>query len=96
MNKRRSLFVTGVLLSALVLFGTTTASAQSLADVTVTVTSAAALDHDSIRVRWTVNAHEQVANITAFEIRYQEGDGAEICVSPSCMTKRTRMTVTSL
>ena len=77
MHKRRSLFVTGVLLSALVLFGTTTASAQSLAAVFVEGVTTAALDHDSIRVRWTI-ADEDAANfskITAFEIRYQEGTG---------------------
>ena len=77
MHKRRSFFVTGVLLSALVLFGTTTASAQ-LDGRSINSVTAAALDHDSIRVRWVLDDESQdnVRNITAFEIRYQEGKAA--------------------
>ena len=84
MHKRRSLFVTGVLLSALVLFGTTTASAQ-LTNRSIATVTAAALDHDSIRVRWTLDdeGEDNVKNITAFEIRYQEGDGGNLAVNPA-------------
>ena len=74
MHKRRSLFVTGVLLSALVLFGTTTVGAQvdgsGGVDFAAGVTAAVALDHDSIRLRWAVTGSE-IENITGFEIRYQ-------------------------
>ena len=75
MHKRRSIFVTGVLLSALVLFGTTTASAQVNGVTIASTVTAAALDHDSIRVRWalTNEAEANARNITEFEIRYQEG-----------------------
>ena len=76
MHKRRSLFVTGILLSALVLFGTTTASAQ-VDEVSVDTVTAAALDHDSIRLRWVLESDgessDQISNITAFEIRFHEG-----------------------
>ena len=78
MHKRRSLFVTGILLSALVLFGSTTVSAQITvvaADPAITTVQAVALDHESIRVRWatdTVANEPTVAFITGFEIRYQE------------------------
>ena len=79
MHKRRSLFVTGVLLSALVVFGPTTVSAQVanavLPDANVTAIS---LDHSRVRVSWDVVTTGQAtaANITGFEIRYQEGAAA--------------------
>ena len=82
MHKRRSLFVTGILLSALVLFGSTAALAQ-VTDAVFTSDGheAVALDHDSIRVRWAIAATQpNSSNIESFEIRYQKGtmpDGAE-------------------
>ena len=75
MHKRRSLFVTGILLSALVLFGSTAAFAQVQDGVfTTTGHEAAALDHDSIRIRWAIDVtNTQSSNIEEFQIRYQEG-----------------------
>ena len=70
MNKRRSLFVTGILLSALVLFGSTTAQAQD-----VTVTSVVATDYGNVRVSW--NALEAGQNAEGYKVRYEEVTDAD-------------------
>ena len=92
MHKRRSLFVTGILLSALVLFGFTTASAQVTA-VDVNSVTAAALDHDSIRLRWVLETEDsdQIDNITAFEIRFQEGDDHRLSAPSAKAPKSVRV-----
>lgn len=69
MHKWRSLFVAGVVLSVLVLFGTTTASAQ-IDSVMVTVNVVPA-GHGSLQVTWSPDG-DNIGNITGYELRYQK------------------------
>lgn len=92
MNTRRFFFLTGMALAALVLFGPVTGSAQvttAVADVT-----AAALDHDSVRIRWTFTAAASGdEGFDGFEIRYQKGstivDGERFMYEDAGMSART-------
>jgi hypothetical protein len=77
MHKRRSLFVNGVLLSALVLFGPTTASAQ-VNDVQIGVVNVVPAGYGALQITWTLHTTDtasmaQESNITGYEVRYQEG-----------------------
>ena len=72
MSTRHFLFSIGVALSALLLFGPVTVSAQVTTDVANV--SAVALDHDSVRVRWEFTAAGSGdEGFDGFEIRYQMG-----------------------
>ena len=62
MHKRRSLFVTGVLLSALVLSGATAAQAQPDPP---TALASVALGHDTIVLSWTRSV---TTTVTGYEI----------------------------
>ena len=78
MNKRRSLFVTGVLLSALVLFGPVQALAAAPTALTTFMVDPGP-DFGELRVRWDkVEAEDPDDNATGYRIRYEaKVDGAD-------------------
>ena len=72
MSTRRFFFLIGMALAALVLFGPATSNAQVTTDAAGV--TAVALDHQSVRLRWTFTAAASGdEGFDGFEIRYQEG-----------------------
>jgi hypothetical protein len=68
MHKQRSLFVTGVLLSALVLFGATGVEAQGTRPTPLDNVAAAVTGYDEALVTWNVLTGTELTNATGIEI----------------------------
>ena len=76
MSTRRSYFTTGVLLSALVLFGATATQAQTAPDNGASAVSATGLTFNSVLVTWkaTADTDDQANARKNFEVGYAKSD----------------------
>ena len=70
MHKRRSLFVTGILLSALVLFGSTGAQAQTGDAPDIQGLQVRVTGYDSLLLTWTELTGQNLLDTTAIEVAY--------------------------
>ena len=80
MNTRRSLFVTGALLSVLVFFGSATHAQAQVVVTDPTMVRVTSERHTTFIVEWEYSAADESAALKEFKVRYQEG------VSTACAT----------